>query len=134
MHILITIRRLLDLHKKKFDWLPVVLLSLVFQYICLHLLLFIEAQINLSMSAALIIKINFIIVALVGGFLAMWFYIRYSPHLGGACAALFIILSQLYIGNSAITGYTLFVLIIAYLLGYLGAVLYTKKLGRKRYY
>jgi hypothetical protein len=126
-------RRLLDLHKKKYDWLPVVLLSLIFQYICLHLLLFIEIQVNHSMSAALILKINFIIVAIVGGLVAMYFYIKYSPHVGGACAALFIVLSQLYIGNSVITGYALFVLIVAYLLGYLGAVLYSHKFSHKRY-
>lgn len=133
MHTLMIIRRLLDLHKKKFDWLPVVLFSLIFQYICLHLLLFIEIQVNHSMSAALILKINFIIVAIVGGLVAMYFYIKYSPHLGGACAALFIVLSQLYIGNSVITGYALFVLIVAYLFGYLGAVLYSHKFSHKKY-
>ncbi|MFX3673433.1 MAG: hypothetical protein ACE3JQ_03155 [Paenisporosarcina sp.] len=121
------------MHKKKFDWLPVVLFSLIFQYICLHLLLFIEIQVNHSMSAALILKINFIIVAIVGGLVAMYFYIKYSPHLGGACAALFIVLSQLYIGNSVITGYALFVLIVAYLFGYLGAVLYSHKFSHKKY-
>ena len=118
--------------KKKFDWLLVVLLSLIIQYISLHLLLFIETQVPHSLSAALIIKINFIIVALIGGFVAMYFYIRYSPHLGGICATLFILLSQLYIGNSVITGYALFVLIIAYLVGYLGAVLYTNKHVHRR--
>lgn len=118
--------------RKKFDWLPVVLLSLIIQYISLHLLLFIEAQIPNSLSADLIIKINFVIVALIGGFVAMYFYIRYSPHLGGICATLFILLSQLYIGNSVITGYALFVLLVAYLVGYLGAVLYTNKYVHRR--
>ena len=131
MHILVK-RRFLDLRKRKFDWLPVVLISLIIQYICLHLLLFLEGQVNHSMSADLIGKINFFIVALIGGFVAMYFYIRFNPHLGAACAALFILLTQLYIGNSALTGYALFVLLIAYLVGYLGAILYSNKYVHRR--
>lgn len=131
MHILVK-RRFLDLRNRKFDWLLVVLISLIIQYICLHLLLFIEGQVTHSMSAALIVKINFFIVALIGGFVAMYFYIRFNPHLGGACAALFILLTQLYIGNSSLTGYALFVLLVAYLVGYLGAILYSNKFVHRR--
>ena len=120
--------------KRKFDWLPVILLSLIAQYITKHLLLFIESSVEHSISWILLIKINFFIVALVGGIVAMHFYIRISPHIGGICATLFIILSHLYIGSTTINTTGLFILLIAYIVGYAGAMLYSNKLKHKRFY
>lgn len=133
MHTILVIRRFLYLKNRKFDWLPVILLSLIVQYITLQLLLFVEIKIDHSISLAVLIKINFFIVALVGGLSAMYFYIKNSPHLGGICAVLFIVISQLYIGNSTINGSALFVLLVAYLVGYVGSLLYTNKLSHKRF-
>jgi hypothetical protein len=85
------------------------------------------------MSTALLIKINFFIIALVGGIVASHFYIKNSPHIGGISASLFVIFSQLYIGNSTISGYALVVLLVAYVIGYAGAIFYTNKLAHRRF-
>jgi len=119
--------------KRKFDWIPVILISLIAQYIILQLLLYIELNVDHSTSADVLVKINFFIVAIIGGLVAMHFYIKNSPHLGGICATLFIVLYQLYLGNSTISGSALFVLVIAYLVGYLGALLYSNKVVNKRF-
>ncbi|HLG27259.1 MAG TPA: hypothetical protein VI423_05695 [Paenisporosarcina sp.] len=107
--------------------------SLIAQYITQQLLLFVEASVDHSMSVALVVKIIFFIVALVGGIVASHFYIKNWPHIGGISAALFIVLSQLYVGNSTISGYALLVLLVAYLVGYVGAILYTNKLAHRRF-
>jgi hypothetical protein len=109
------------------------LFSLIAQYITQQLLIFVELSVNHSISTALLIKINFFIIALVGGIVASHFYIKNSPHIGGISATLFIILSQLYIGNSTLNGSALLVLIIAYVVGYVGAILYSNKLAHKRF-
>ncbi|WP_019415762.1 hypothetical protein [Paenisporosarcina sp. TG20] len=113
---------------KRFSWLPVILISLIAQFIVQQLLLFIANNVDHSTSTALIIQIIFVIVAIVGGIVAMHFSIRHSLHIGGICAALFVVLSQLYIGNSTISGSGLLILLIAYALGYLGSMLYANKL------
>lgn len=133
MHTILVKRRFLQLKNRKFDWLPVILLSLIVQYIILQLLLYVEIKIDHSISLALLTKINFFIVAIVGGLVAMYLYIKNSPHLGGICAVLFIVLSQLYIGNSTINGSALLVLLVAYVAGYIGALLYTNKVTHKRF-
>ncbi len=107
--------------------------SLIAQYFAQQLLLFVEHSVNHSISEALLIKINFFIIALVGGIVANHFHIKNSPHIGGISATLFIVLSQLYIGNSTLNGSALLVLIIAYAAGYVGAVLYSNKLANKRF-
>jgi len=127
-------KELPQLKKRKFDWLPVILLSLIAQYITQRLLLFIESSVDHSMSWVLLIKINFFIVALVGGIVAMHFYIRKSPHIGGICATLFIVLGHLFVGSTAININGLFILLIAYVVGYAGAMLYSNKLAHKRFY
>jgi hypothetical protein len=109
------------------------LFSLIAQYIIQQLLLYVELSVNHSMSAALLIKINFFIIALVGGIVASHFYIKNSPHIGGISATLFIVLSQLYVGNSTINGSALLVLLVAYVVGYVGALWYTNKLAHKRF-
>ncbi|HSO59118.1 MAG TPA: hypothetical protein VLQ66_12960 [Paenisporosarcina sp.] len=107
--------------------------SLIAQYIVQQLLIFVELSVNHSMETALLIKINFFIIALVGGIVASHFYIKNSPHIGGISATLFIVFSQLYIGNSTISGYALVVLLVAYVIGYVGAILYTNKLAHRRF-
>ena len=119
--------------KRKFEWLPVILISLIAQYITQQLLLFIESSVDHTISWILLIKINFFIVALVGGIVAMHFYIRRSPHIGGICATLYIVLSHLYVGSTTINMNGLFILLIAYIVGYAGALLYSNQLAHKRF-
>ncbi len=116
---------------RKYDWFPVLFLSLVVQYLTQHLLLFIENSVNHSISWALLIKINFFIIALVGGIIAMHFYMKHSPHIGGICATLYIILSQIYIGNMTITVNGFFILLLAYLAGYGGCLIYSNYLYKR---
>ncbi|MGB2993350.1 MAG: hypothetical protein WBB47_12005 [Paenisporosarcina sp.] len=107
--------------------------SLIAQYITQQLLIFVEISVNHSISTALLIKINFFIIALVGGIVASHFYFKNSPHIGGISATLFVVLSQLYGGNSTLSGYALVVLLVAYIIGYAGAIWYTNKLAHKRF-
>ncbi|WP_233260450.1 hypothetical protein [Paenisporosarcina sp. OV554] len=107
--------------------------SLIAQYIIQQLLIFVELSVNHSISTALLIKINFFIIALVGGIVASHFFIKNSKHIGGISATLFVILSQLYIGNSTLNGSALLVLILVYVVGYVGAILYSNKLAHKRF-
>lgn len=116
---------------RKYDWFPVIIISLVVQYLTQHLLLFIENSVTHSMSLALLIKINFVIIALVGGIVAMYFYIKHSPHIGGISATLFIILSQIYIGNMNLTVNGIFILLLAYLVGYGGSLIYSNYLSKR---
>lgn len=117
---------------KKFDWLGVILLSLVVQFIVLQFLVFIEVKLLPTISFALLVKINFFVIALVAGLVAMHYYRKYSPNMGGICAALFIVLSELYSRHISFSFTILFVLLVAYLAGYVGSTLYTKKIVYKR--
>jgi len=121
------------LKNRKFNWLPVLLLSLLAQYFIQQLLLFIENSVEHSTSWILLIKINFFIVALVGGIVAKHFYIRHSLHIGGICAVLFIVLGQLYIGRTTLNLNSVFVLLLAYLIGYAGAWMYADRMAHKRF-
>ena len=117
---------------RKFGWLGVSLISLVFQFFILQFLLFIEIKLLPTLSFSLLVKINFFLTALVGGLIATRYYIKYSPHMGGICAALFILVSELYSSHFAITTTGLFVLLVAYLAGYVGSSLYSFKFTIKR--
>ena len=81
---------------KKYNWLPVILLSLVAQFIILQFLLFIEVKLLPTMPYELFVKINFFIIAISGGLVAIRYYINSSRHIGGICGALFIALSEFY--------------------------------------
>ncbi|MDX1807767.1 MAG: hypothetical protein R3267_12140 [Paenisporosarcina sp.] len=116
---------------RKYDWFPVIILSLLIQYMTQHLLLFIDSSVNQSITWVLIVKINFFIIALVGGIVAKHFYIKHSHHIGGICATLYIILSQIYIGHTTLTVNGCFILILAYLTGYGGCLLYTNYLHKR---
>ncbi|EPD50110.1 hypothetical protein HMPREF1210_02958 [Paenisporosarcina sp. HGH0030] len=117
---------------KKFDWLPVILLSLVAQFFILQFLLFIEIKLLHAMSYELLVKINFFVIALSGGLVAMRYYIKSSPHIGGICGALFIILSEFYSRHFSIDLTVIFVMLIAYLAGYIGSILQTNNSLFKR--
>jgi hypothetical protein len=112
---------------KRFKWLPVILLSLLAQFIVLQLLLFIEVKLLPTMSFDLLIKINFFIIAISGGVVAIRFSNNSTRHIGGICGALFITLSELYSRNFDVGFASIFVLLIAYLAGYIGSTLYTNK-------
>ncbi|MET1014200.1 MAG: hypothetical protein ABWX61_06795, partial [Paenisporosarcina sp.] len=86
-----------------------------------------------SVSWVLLIKINFFIIALVGGIVAMYFYMKHSPHIGGISATLFVILSQLYLGHMTLTINGFFVLLLAYLTGYGGSLIYSRQLAHKKF-
>jgi len=117
---------------KRFDWLGVILLSLIAQFVILQFLIFVEVKLLPTMSSSLLIKVNFFIIAIVGGLVAMRYYIKKSPHMGGICGALFITLSELYSSNISFSFSGLFVLLVAYLAGYVGSSLYSNKLVFKR--
>lgn len=119
------------MNKRKYDWFPVIIISLIVQYLTQHLLLFIENSVTHSISLALLIKINFFIIALIGGVIAMHFYMKHSPHIGGISATLFVILSQLYIGNMNLTVNGVFILLLAYLTGYGGSLIYSNHLSKR---
>ena len=118
---------------RKFDWLPVILLSLIVQFMILQFLLLIEIKLLPDMSYALLVKINFFIIAISGGLIAMRYYIKSSPHIGGICGALFIVLSELYSGHISVDFADVFVLLVAYLAGYIGSTLHTNKIVIKRF-
>ncbi|PUB09529.1 hypothetical protein [Paenisporosarcina sp. OV554] len=113
---------------KRFKWLPVILISLLAQFIILQFLLFIEVKLLPTMSFDLLIKINFFIIAIIGGLVAIRYSINSSRHIGGVCGALFIALSELYSMNFTVDFASIFVLLIAYLAGYIGSTLYTNKI------
>ena len=117
---------------KKFDWLGVILISLLVQFIVLQFLMYIEVKLLPAISFALLVKINFFVIAFIGGLVAMHYYKKYSPNMGGICAALFIILSEMYSRHFTFSFTLLFVLLVAYLAGYVGSTLYTNKLIYKR--
>lgn len=117
---------------KKFDWLPVILLSLVAQFFILQFLLFIEIKLLHAMSYELLVKINFFVIAVSGGLVAMRYYIKSSPHIGGICGALFIILSEFYSRHFSIDLTFIFVMLIAYLAGYIGSILHSNNSLFKR--
>ena len=112
---------------KRLKWLPVILLSLFAQFIILQFLLLIEMKILPTMSFDLLIKINFFIIAISGGLVAIRFAKNTSRHIGGVCGALFITLSELFSRNFSVDFASIFVLLIAYLAGYIGSTLYTNK-------
>ncbi|HSO58896.1 MAG TPA: hypothetical protein VLQ66_11840 [Paenisporosarcina sp.] len=112
---------------KRYKWLPVILLSLLAQFIILQFLLLIEVKLLPTMSFDLLIKINFFIIAICGGLVAIRYSINSSRHLGGICGALFIALSELYSRNFDMGFASIFVLLVAYLAGYIGSTLYTHK-------
>ena len=118
--------------RKRFDWLGVVLISLIAQFVILQFLVFIEVKLLPTISMATLIKINFFVIALIGGLVARHFYIKNSSHIGGICGTLFIILSELYSRHFPFTFTVLFVLLVAYLAGYVGSVLHSNKLVLKR--
>lgn len=118
---------------KKFDWLGVILISLVVQFIVLQFLMFIEMKLLPTISFALLIKVNFFVIAFIGGLVVMHYYKKYSPNMGGICAALFIVLSELYSSHFVFSFTLLFVLLVAYLAGFVGSTLYTNKLVLKRF-
>ena len=113
---------------KRFKWLPVILLSLLAQFIVLQLLLFIEVKLLPTMPFDLLIKVNFFMIAILGGLVAIRYSINSSRHIGGVCGALFIALSELYSMNFTVDFASIFVLLIAYLAGYIGSTLYTNKI------
>ena len=113
---------------KRFKWLPVILISLLAQFIILQFLLFIEVKLLPTMSFDLLIKINFFIIAIIGGLVAIRYSINSSRHIGGVCGALFIALSELYSMNFDVGFASIFVLLIAYLAVYIGSTLYTNKI------
>lgn len=113
---------------KRFKWLPVILISLLAQFIILQFLLFIEVKLLPTMSFDLLIKLNFFIIAIIGGLVAIRYSINSSRHIGGVCGALFIALSELYSRNFTVDFASIFVLLIAYLAGYIGSTLYTNKI------
>ena len=125
-------RRLLHLRGRKFDWLGVILISLVVQFITLQFLIFIEVKLLPTISDELLVKINFFVIAFIGGLVATHYYKKFSPNMGGICAALFIVLSELYSRHFTFSFTLLFVLLVAYLAGYVGSTLYTNKLIYKR--
>ena len=118
--------------EKRFDWFGVILLSLIAQFVILQFLVFIEVKLLPTISFALLIKINFFVIALIGGLVARHYYIKNTPHIGGICGALFIIISELYSRHISFNFTELFVLLVAYLAGYVGSVLHSNKLVIKR--
>jgi len=108
-------------------------LSIIAQFVFLQFLIFIEVKLLPTISADLLIKINFFLIAIIGGLVSTHFYKKYSPNMGGLCAALFILLSELYSGHVTFTYIGLFLLLVAYLAGYVGSTLYTNKLVIKRF-
>jgi hypothetical protein len=118
---------------RKYDWFPVIFLSLIVQLMSKHLLLFIEGSFDHSVSWLLLYKINFLLIAVIGGFVAMHFYIKSSFHIGGICATLFVICSQLYLGHLSLTVNGLFVLLLAYVAGYGGSLIYSNQLAHKKF-
>ncbi|MGE6489981.1 hypothetical protein [Paenisporosarcina sp. NPDC076898] len=120
------------LRGRKFDWLPVILISLIVQFIILQFLLFIEFKLLPEMSYELLVKINFFIIAVSGGLVAIRYYIKSSPHIGGICGALFIVLSELYSRHFSVDLTFIFVILIAYLSGYIGSILQTNNSFFKR--
>jgi len=114
---------------KRYKWPPVILISLVAQFIILQFLLFIEVKLLPTMPFDLLIKINFFIIAILGGLVAIRYSINSSRHIGGVCGALFIALSELYSRNFDVDFASIFVLLVAYLAGYIGSTLYTKKVS-----
>lgn len=119
--------------RKRFDWLGVIVLSIIAQFVFLQFLIFIEVKLLPTISADLLIKINFFLIAIIGGLVSTHFYTKYSPNMGGICAALFILLGELYSGHAAFNYIGLFLLVVAYLAGYVGSTLYTNKLVIKRF-
>ena len=117
---------------KRYKWPPVILISLVAQFIILQFLLFIEVKLLPTMPFDLLIKINFFIIAILGGLVAIRYSINSSRHIGGVCGALFIALSELYSRNFDVDFASVFVLLVAYLAGYIGSTLYTKKVSITR--
>ncbi len=117
---------------KRFTWLPVILISLLAQFIILQFLLFIEVKLLPTMSFDLLIKINFFVIAIIGGLVAIRYFIGSSRPIGGVCGALFIALSELYSMNFTVDFASIFVLLVAYLAGYIGSTLYTNKITIKR--
>lgn len=120
-------RRLLTLKGKRFSFLPVILIVLVVQFIILQLLLLIELKVPQFMSFSLMIKINFFIITICGGIIAIRFYNKTSAHIGGICGALFITLSELYSGHFNVDLSNSIIFLLAYLSGYFGSTLYKHK-------
>ena len=111
---------------KKFSWLPVLLISLVAQYLLLEIIIYLELRIFPTLNHSITVFINFLVIAFLGGFLGIHYYFKSSLHIGGICAAIFIVLHRLYYGYELLNFAGVVTVLLAYFAGYLGGIFHKK--------
>ena len=111
---------------RKFPWLPVLLISLIAQWIVFEVVYYIEARtISISINHPMylwLIFFNNIVVATIGGMVSRHYLNVDKKFVCGISSSLFIIAHSIYFGRDPkIIG-----LVITFGLGYIGAIIYDK--------
>ncbi|PZX04796.1 hypothetical protein C7437_10344 [Psychrobacillus insolitus] len=116
------------MHRKKFNWLPALLITLIIQHLLFILFLYMEASVLPEAFQSFFILV--VVIAILGGLIGTHFYMKHALHFGGICAALYIVLNRLYYGHDLLNTDAILIVLVAYVAGYIGAILYHKQLGR----
>jgi 4-hydroxybenzoate polyprenyltransferase len=111
---------------KKFSWLPVLLISLIVQYLSMFALVYVEDKIFPQSFFFVLAVINTLMVALIGGIIANHYYIKHSLDIGGICASIYYVVNLIIAGFELFSFTTIIILLISYYVGCFGAYLYNE--------
>lgn len=113
------------MNSRKFDWPIALIIALVVQHLLYILFLYLDFP-----SSEYSFYILVFVIALLGGLVGCHFYIRHNLHFGGICGALYFVLNRLYYGYDLFNTNVILTILLAYLAGYVGALLYYKQFHR----
>ncbi|WP_203249299.1 hypothetical protein [Sporosarcina beigongshangi] len=109
---------------RKFSWLPVLFISMLFQLLIGLILEYVELRIFPQSIMFIFSFSNILLIAIIGGYVANYYYIKNSLDIGGISAVLFIIINQLILGYEILNLRTAAIVLIVYFIGCFGAYLH----------